>query len=126
MGLPFREESEQERQKFEAMIGSFFEHFLDVVAEGRRVPKETVRGWATGEIFWAPQALDKGLVDELGDLEQAITVAAALGNVPEKNTVTVRPKAPIMQRLLQRSAAAAGTAIRTEIDRLLTPRIEYR
>jgi len=126
MGLPFREESKEEREKSRALINSFFEHFIAVVAEGRRVPAETVRGWATGEVFWASQALEKGLVDELGDLEQAVAVAARLGRVPEKNTVAVRPHVPFGQRLMQRFAMTAATAIRTEIDRLCSPRIDFR
>ncbi|HEY7294496.1 MAG TPA: signal peptide peptidase SppA [Dehalococcoidia bacterium] len=126
MGLPFREESEQEKAKNEALVGTFFEHFLDVVAAGRRVSKETARGWATGEVFWAPQARERGMVDELGDLEHAVAVAAKLGEVPRKNVVTVRPKLPFPQRLLQRVASASLSAAHAEAERLFTPRIEYR
>ncbi len=126
MGLPFREESEQEKAKNEALVGAFFAHFIDVVAAGRRVPKETVRDWATGEVFWAPQALERGLIDELGDLEDAVAVAARLGGVPRKQVVTVRPKLPFPQRLFQRVASASLNAARVEAERLFAPRIEYR
>lgn len=126
MGLPFREETPEERAKTEALVNQFFEHFLDVVAEGRKVPREVVRGWATGEVFWAPQALERGLVDELGDLEQALALAAKLGGVPERNAVTVRPRQPLVQRLLQRSAATAANAVLAQIEQLLSARIEYR
>ena len=126
MGLPFREESEAERAKTEALITQFFDHFLDVVAAGRKVDRETVRGWATGEIFWAPQALERGMIDELGGLEQALSVAARLGGVSEKNAVTVRPHQPLVQRLLQRSAQAAAQSVAAEAVRLFSARIDYR
>jgi protease-4 len=126
MGLPFREESHEERVKSEALINAFFDRFVEVVAAGRRVPRERVLEWATGEVFWASQAKDLGLLDELGNLEQAVAVAARLGNVPEKNAVTVRPRLPLGQRLLQRVASPAGAALRAEVERLLSPRIEYR
>jgi protease-4 len=126
MGLPFREESEQERRKNEAMIAAFFERFIDVVAEGRRKPPETVRGWATGEVFWGTQAREMGLVDELGELEEAIALAAKLGKAPEKNVVSVRPHMPFGQRLIQRFTSAAASAARAELERLFTPRIDYR
>ncbi len=125
-GLPFREESELERQNNRAMIDAFFEHFIAIVAEGRHVTPERAREWATGEVFWGNQALEKGLVDELGELDRAIAVAARLGKVPEKSAVTVRPRVPFPQRLLRGFAGSAAAAIHTEIDRLLAPRIDYR
>lgn len=126
MGLPFRPETPEERAKTEALIGQFFEHFIAVVAEGRKVPVEVVRGWATGEIFWATQALQRGLVDELGELETAIAVAGRLGGVSEKHTVSVRPHQPLMQRLMQRGASAAAQAVAGEAVRIFSARIEYR
>jgi protease-4 len=126
MGLPFRPESEEERTKNQAMVDAFFQHFIAVVAEGRHVPETTVRDWATGEVFWGKEALAKGLVDELGELEDAIAVAAKLGHTPEKNVVAVRPRIPLGQRLMQRVASASTAAVRTELERLLAPRIEYR
>lgn len=126
MGLPFRAETPEEHAKTEALIGQFFEHFIDIVAEGRKVSRDVVRSWATGEIFWATQALERGLVDELGELEAAIAVAAKLGGVSEKRTVSVRPRQPLMQRLLQRSASAAAQAVAGEAVRLFSARIEYR
>ena len=126
MGLPFREESAQEKAKNEALVGAFFEHFIAVVAAGRKRSPEEVRGWATGEVFWAPQALERGMVDDLGDLEHAVAVAAKLGGVSRKHAVTVRPKLPFPQRLLQRVASASLRAVSAEAERLLAPRVEYR
>ncbi|MHB8575665.1 MAG: S49 family peptidase, partial [Dehalococcoidia bacterium] len=126
MGMPFRDESAAEKAKNKQLIDAFFEQFLDVVVEGRHVSRETARSWATGEVFWGRQALEKGLVDELGELEHAITVAAKLGDVPEKNVVSVRPHVSISQRLMHRVGSSASTAIRAEIDRWFTPRIELR
>ncbi len=125
-GLPFREESELERDNNTALIGAFFERFIDVVAAGRKVSGERAREWATGEVFWGSQALEQGLVDELGDLERAIAVAARLGDAPEKSAVTVRPAVPVMQRLMRGLASSAASAIHTEAERLFAPRIEYR
>ena len=59
-GLPFREESEAERENNRAMINAFFERFIEVVARGRRVPPERARAWATGEVFWGSQAMAQG------------------------------------------------------------------
>jgi protease IV len=125
-GLPFREESDLERDNNGALISAFFERFIGVVAEGRKVSRERAREWATGEVFWGSQALEQGLVDEVGDLERAIALAARLGNAPEKSAVTVRPSVPLMQRLMRGLATSAVGAIRNEAERLFASRIEYR
>ena len=125
-GLPFREETEAERVNMRLMVDAFFERFIDVVADGRRVSRERARQWATGEVFWANRALDEGLVDELGDLERAVAVASSMVNIPEKNAVTVRPRVPLAQRLLKGVGSAAASSLHAEFERLFVPRIEYR
>ncbi len=126
MGLPFTDITEEERQKDERMVQQFFEHFLAVVAEGRRVPLERVREWATGEVFWGSEALEKGLVDELGDLDRATALAAELARIPERVT-RVRPRRnPVLARLTGQFAEALVRSAAAEIERQLTARIEAR
>jgi protease-4 len=50
-----------------------------------------VREVATGEVYTARKAKELGLVDELGDLEQAIDIASELSGAP-RNPVWLRPK----------------------------------
>lgn len=126
MGLPFVDITEEERAKDERMVQQFFDHFVRVVAEGRRVPEATVREWATGEVFWGQEALDKGLVDELGDLERATSLAAEMARIPEK-VQRVRPRrAPLVQRLVGQGAGAAAAAVFAQIERASITRYEYR
>lgn len=126
MGSPFVEMTEAERAKEQEMVERFFRHFLQVVAEGRKVPEETVRSWATGEVFWGQEALEKGLVDELGDLDRATALAARLARIPER-VVRVRPRRlPIVQRLTGQFAHSLARAVAAEVERALTARIEYR
>lgn len=123
MGLPFREMTPEEERKNQEMADRFFEQFVSVVAEGRHVPAETARGWATGEVWWATDAKGLGMVDELGDLERAITYAAEQAGIAE-HSETVRPPRPLGQRLMTRFALAMTQAAGAEIDRLL--RIQMR
>lgn len=126
MGMPFIEQTDEERKKDQAMVDWFFEHFIQVVAEGRRVPPDTVRGWATGEVFWGAEALEKGLVDEIGDLDRATALAADLARIPEKVT-RVRPRrAPLVQRLVGQATQAVARGMAVEIERALTGTVEYR
>jgi protease IV len=126
MGMPFMEQTDEERKKDQAMVDWFFEHFIQVVSEGRRVPPDTVRGWATGEVFWGAEALEKGLVDEIGDLDRATALAADLARIPEKVT-RVRPRrAPLVQRLVGQATQAIARSVAAEFERAFTSSVEYR
>jgi protease-4 len=126
MGLPFTDLTEEERQKDQAMVDWFFEHFIRVVADGRRVPEGVVREWATGEVFWGEEARERGLVDEIGDLDRATALAAELARVPER-TRRVRPRrTPLIQRLIGQATRSFAQAIAGEVERALVTRIEYR
>jgi protease-4 len=74
----FREMTPEEEQIVQQMIDEYYEQFVDVVAEGRRLSKEDVRNLATGQIYTGTEAKELGLVDELGDLDTAINSAAEL------------------------------------------------
>lgn len=54
-----------------AMIMSMYDRFVSVVAEGRKLDPAKVRELAEGQIWIGREALEKGLVDELGGLEDA-------------------------------------------------------
>jgi protease-4 len=126
MGSPFVAMTEEEQAKDQEMVDRFFQHFLDVVAEGRKVSHETARSWATGEVFWGEEALGRGLVDELGDLDRATELAAQLAHIPVRVT-KVRPRRmPIVQRLTGQFSQALARAVAAEVERALTARIEYR
>jgi protease-4 len=124
MGLPFRGMTPEEERKNQEMADRFFEHFVSVVSEGRRVSPETARGWATGEVWWASEALDLGLVDELGDLERATAYAAQLAGIDE-HVEEVRPPKPVAQRLMSQFAFAWTHAAGMEIERLLSSRTRW-
>jgi len=122
MGLPFREMTPEEERKNQEMADRFFNHFVAVVSEGRHVPVETARGWATGEVWWATEALALGMVDELGDLDRAVAHASELAGIPE-HTETVRPRLPLGQRLISRVAYTMTRAAGAELERMVTTRV---
>ncbi len=57
---------------YQGMIDEYYEDFLDWVAEGRGLDKETLRPLADGRLYTARQALENGLIDEVGDYDQAL------------------------------------------------------
>jgi protease-4 len=82
---PDRALTEAERQLLQDLIDASYGQFVAAVAEGRGLREEAVRGFADGRVFTGAQAMDLGLVDELGDEERARRLAAELGGLdPEK------------------------------------------
>lgn len=81
---PFaRTTDEQTAYLREKLIQPAFERFLEVVCEGRRdvLSPEEVRRLADGSIYPAPEALQKGLIDEIGYLEDAVAITEQLAGI---------------------------------------------
>ncbi len=78
IGSPTRPMTEEERKLLQEVLDNVHEQFIRAVAEGRQMPLEKVRPLADGRIFTGDQAKTLGLVDELGNLEDTISLAAKL------------------------------------------------
>jgi protease IV len=81
MGSPLRPMTAEDRRLLQGVIDSVHEQFIRAVAEGRKLPLERVRKLADGRIFSGDQARTLGLVDELGDLEDTIALAAQMAGI---------------------------------------------
>lgn len=64
-------------------IETVYSTFVNKVAEGRNMTFEEVDAVAQGRVWTGKQAIEKGLVDELGGLEDAMDLAASLVNIDE-------------------------------------------
>lgn len=73
--------SEEERGHIEKGIGEVYDRFITRVAEGRDMTKERVNEIGRGRIWSGADALELGLVDELGDLHTGIQRAAELAGL---------------------------------------------
>lgn len=67
MGTPFRQLKEEERDLFQNKINKIYDIFIDEVALNRNMPREKVMDLATGEVYLGIEALNLGLIDQLGD-----------------------------------------------------------
>ncbi len=66
-----------QREAMNASITNIYEDFVSIVADGRGMTFEDVDAIARGRVWTGEDALEIGLVDELGDLESAIADAAS-------------------------------------------------
>jgi len=103
---PWRPPAPEERPKLQGLVDAVFREFLERVAQGRRLPPERLQEVATGELFPARQALHLGLVDQLGDLEDALEWASREAQVPRR-VVHLHPRRPWLARALGSALAEA-------------------
>ncbi|MEW6584782.1 MAG: signal peptide peptidase SppA [Nitrospirota bacterium] len=77
----FRGVGKEEKEILQNVLDNVHEQFITAVAEGRKMLREDVKKIADGRIFTGEQALKAGLVDELGNLDDAIKSAASLAGI---------------------------------------------
>jgi protease-4 len=124
MGSMFREPTEEEQLKEQELVDDLYDQFIEAVAEGRGMDKARVKEVATGEVYTARRCKDLGLVDEIGDLERAIDVAAELGNTPRR-PVWVHPKRSLREMLTGAMGTSFVDALATRLEeRLLSARYD--
>lgn len=79
----FEEPTASFRSTTKAGIEYVYETFKDRVAAGREMPLDKVEAIAQGRVWSGNQAVENGLVDQLGDLNKAIAAAAARAEIDE-------------------------------------------
>lgn len=87
LGNPARAMTEEERAILQGMVTTFYDQFVQVVVRGRNLPEERVRVLADGRIYSGLEAKEKGLVDEIGYLDDAIEDAICLAHIKDARVV---------------------------------------
>ena len=70
-------------------VSDIYDAFTERVAKGRNMTRERVETLARGRVWTGKDALDNGLVDEIGDLESAVAHAAELASIDEVKRVAL-------------------------------------
>ena len=124
MGAPYRDMTEEEKKKEQELIDSYYGYFIRAVAKGRNIDEGVVRELATGEVFLGEKAKDLGLVDEVGDFDVALDLAAKLGKVPRRVTY-YSPQPSLPERLLSRFATSLVEETLAEVEYRASRQIYY-
>ena len=102
-GSPFRELTEQERAVLQATVDDVYNQFVDTISEarGNLLTRAEVVELADGRIFSGKQALESKLIDQLGNLPDAIKIAGKLAGIEGKPRV-LRPerRTSLLEQLL--------------------------
>lgn len=88
IGSPFREMTEGDRALLQSVVQDVYDQFVDAVAEERELPRDDVLAVADGRVLSGRQAIERGLADAEGNLDEAIDAAAAMAGMdPSPRTV---------------------------------------
>lgn len=118
-GSPFRTMRPEERALLQSVLDDVHHQFIEAVAKGRGLTVVDVTRLADGRVFTGRQAKDAGLVDQLGDLRDAINAAAALVHIEgEPEVVETQPRfslrALLQSKLFGGGVAGLPTGVRLE------------
>lgn len=98
---PFVRWDEATQERVRAMMQSVYDLFVARVAEARSLPADQVGSFAEGRIFAAREAVGRGMVDELGGLQDAIRYALRAGGLEPDGRVRILGEESGLEQLLE-------------------------
>jgi protease IV len=110
IGADWRGLTDDEKAYVDGLVNETFDRFVDAVATGRNLSTGQVRSLADGRVFTGVHAKELGLIDEIGDLYDAIDAASQLGNIEGTPAV-----AYLNQAVLTGAGAMAGQTNGTRV-----------
>ncbi|MEM9917597.1 MAG: signal peptide peptidase SppA [Bacteroidota bacterium] len=120
LGLsPFRDLTEAEGKIVQEGVEEFYEIFLKRVSDGRNMSREEVHEIAQGRVWTGKKAKDIGLVDQFGELEDAIACASRMAELDDYR-LTEYPRSKerfqqIIEEFTGQSAQPAQALIRGQL-----------
>lgn len=115
MARPFNAE---EKAMLQASVNRGYSLFRQRVADGRRLPVESVEKIAQGRVWLATDALNIKLVDQLGGIDDAVKKAAELAKLKDYYTSDYPAAASWMDNLLN-SMSSSGTYLDEQLRQML-------
>lgn len=115
MARPFNAE---EKAMLQASVNCGYSLFRQRVAEGRRLPVESVEKIAQGRVWLATDALNIKLVDQLGGIDDAVKKAAELAKLKDYYTSDYPAAASWMDAMLN-SMSSSGTYLDEQLRQTL-------
>lgn len=124
IGSPYREISYEERKILEELIGSAYSQFLNTVIRDRNLDRKGAGFIREGQIYTGEQAKKLGLIDDLGNMQDAIRLAGELGGIKgEPHIIEVVPPVQRFFDLLIYNLARNFWPMTVEISSF--PRLSY-
>jgi protease IV len=129
MGSMARKMTPEERKIFQELVDQGFTQFKDAIKGGRpkfRQDPDALDKLATGQVYTAKQALDTGLIDKIGFVEDAVDQAIELAGLSKSNVRVVKYKAqPRLSDVLWGDSDDQASLSLSSLLEAATPRAYY-
>ena len=104
VGSPHREMTGDEKVYLRELLETVYDQFVRAVADGRGMSVRQVRRLAEGRLYAGEEAVEAGLVDQIGTFENALDIAAEMGGIEgEPRVIKRRISRPLLERFLGKS-----------------------
>jgi len=112
---PARPYNAEEGEKLDEQLQSFYDQFVERVAESRHSTPEKIDAIAQGRVWTGRQAKQNGLVDELGGLDRAVAVAKQRAKIAADSDVelVVYPPRKSFYELLSEQFSGSGESLQS-------------
>ncbi len=111
MGDPSRQMRTDEKALIQGYVENFYDVFLTRCSEGRNKTKAQIDSIAQGRVWTGEQALSIGLVDELGNLDHAIAIAAEKAGLEKYSTVNYPAEKDFWTKFVEETMGGAKMRI---------------
>jgi protease-4 len=120
-GAEYRPMREDERSLFQSLINDVWGQFKEAVATGRNLKPEIVNQYADGRVFTGRQAVENGLADKTGTVQDAIQMAADMANISDNFELFEPPKAHknILEMFTGGDDDEASSKLSGQVDRAI-------
>lgn len=123
IGSSTREMTEEDAAILQSMVDTSYDRFVEVIVEGRGMSEKEVRTLADGRIYDGAQAVENGLVDEIGYQEDALEALQKEYDLEDAEVFSYQ--APALSFTSLFSAKVSGLfqtdeAMESELDKLMS------
>lgn len=124
---PMRPLTEQEAAIMQGLVNESYGYFVDIVARGRHMDRNQVLQLADGRVYSGTQAKNLGLIDFVGNLDQAIEGLASLTNTSDPKIVLFKNPGPDFWSWFRsmRAPTLDLLGLRQQMDQELGPKLMY-
>lgn len=116
-GNPFRDMTPEDRAYWQGLVENTLGQFVKAVAEGRKLDEAKVRQIADGRVLTGAQALEAGLVDQLGNFYDAVELAKTEAKLTGEPNLVYPPdeKGRFLEQLMGGAAGAVADAVMARV-----------
>jgi len=113
MLLPHRDLKPEEEARYKEYILDLYGDFVQKVAANRDMDIERVEELAQGRVYSGLGALNAGLIDSIGGIDDAINIARELANIPENRRIAIMeyPKPKFFDKMLEYMFSSRGNSL---------------